>query len=280
MATQELLESVPDTDGVVSGLYQGRVRHRRFSPIEHQLNYPISMWALDLDKLSQLEQSVTGFGFSRWHWARFKRSDYCGEGDLKTALIDKVVELASAQSSSSICSEPMTKLALQLHQGKVVALVHLRYLGLYFSPVNFYYFYDAQGDWRYLLAEVSNTPWHEKHYYLIPTQAEGNLRHWQQQKAFHVSPFNPMDQEYQWCVRPLGERASIYLACHRIDKEFDASLQMRRQPLNSQSLRRFAFASPMPTISLLFGIYWQAFKLWRKGAVFYSHPKYQKNKDV
>lgn len=259
-----------------SAIYQGGIRHRRFLPITHQLNYSMTMLALDLDELENLEQSVTGFGFSWWHWARFHRRDYCGEGPLKRAVIDKVIELAESASKEADEFFLTDHIRESLLCGRVIALVHLRYFGVYFSPVNFYYLYDAQGQWRYLLAEVSNTPWHEKHYYLIPTQQQSSACHWQHEKAFHVSPFNPIDQRYRWRISPLGEKMSIHLACHGEKKEFDASLQMKRQPLTSQGLRRFFFASPVPTLKILYGIYWQAFKLWRKGAVFYSHPNHQK----
>ncbi len=95
-----------------------------------------------------------GLGEKWWHWARFRRQDYLGQGDLKAAVQDKVHELTGERI-----------------EGKVLAVVHLRYLGLYFSPVNFYYLYDHQGEWRYLLAEVSNTPWNERHYYALPAEA-------------------------------------------------------------------------------------------------------------
>ncbi|MDG2685781.1 DUF1365 family protein, partial [Vibrio parahaemolyticus] len=164
-----------------SQLFIGNVRHRRFTPVKHELNYSMFMPAIDLDEIGVLEKKVWGFGTRWWHWARFKRDDYLGEGSLKKAVQNKVAELTGVRCS-----------------GKVLAVCHLRYLGLYFSPVNFYYLYDQKGEWQYLLAEVSNTPWNERHYYAIAADPKDEDFGWEQDKAFHVSPFNPIDQLYRW----------------------------------------------------------------------------------
>ncbi len=217
----------------------------------HRLVYPLFMPCLDLDHIDDVEKSVWGFGKKWWHWARFKRSDYVGKGDLKQAVLDKVFELTK---------ERLT--------GRVEAVIHLRYLGLYFSPVNFYYVYSHQGVWRYVLAEVSNTPWNQKHYYAIPADD----KQWRHDKAFHVSPFNPINQEYRWKLKPLNNALSVHLECHREHKEFDATLSMVKQPFTSRNLATHLMSTPSMAIKMLLGIYWHAFKLWRKGAPFYPHP--------
>lgn len=243
-----------------SGLLVGEVRHRRFTPVQHSLNYHLFMPCVDLDELSDLSQRVWGFGPRWWHWARFKRSDYLGCGDLKQAVFSKVIELGGERL-----------------EGSVKAVVHLRYFGIYFSPVNFYYVYDVQGVWRYLLAEVSNTPWNERHYYLLDAQDETS---WSHTKGFHVSPFNPLEQRYQWKIKPLEQRLSVHLECHRGQKEFDATLTMKKQPLTSRVLIKNLIATPVMAVKVIIGIYWHALKLWLKGAPFYSHPKYQDDQDV
>ena len=156
--------------GSNSCLMVGNIRHRRFTPISHALNYQLFMPCIDLDEIVHLERSVFCFGRNWWHWARFRREDYVGTGDIKQAVFQKVNELGGHCLS-----------------GSVRAVVHLRYFGIYFSPVNFYYVYDDAGQWQYLLAEVSNTPWNERHYYLLDATDKSS---WQHDKAFHVSPFN------------------------------------------------------------------------------------------
>ncbi|WP_428773437.1 DUF1365 domain-containing protein [Vibrio sp.] len=243
-----------------SRLYVGEVRHRRFQPVNHHLVYRLFMPCIDLDEIETLEKSVWGFGQRWWHWARFYRPDYLGVGNLKQAVLDKVAELAGET----------------LADGQVKALIHLRYLGIYFSPVNFYYVYDQQGHWRYLLAEVSNTPWNERHYYLVPADPGSTMTQSAQQKAFHVSPFNPMNQQYHWRIRPLHERLWLHLQCQQHagekNKEFDATLAMRAHSFSSANLLKQLVVTPIMAVKVVAGIYWHAAKLWWKGAPVYSHP--------
>nr|WP_164837165.1 DUF1365 family protein [Vibrio alfacsensis] len=246
-----------------SRLFIGNVRHRRFTPVNHELNYSLFMPAIDLDELDALEKKVWGFGSHWWHWARFKRSDYIGEGCVKSAVQNKVEQLTGVRCT-----------------GKVIAVCHLRYLGLYFSPVNFYYVYSKEDEWKYLLAEVSNTPWNERHYYAIAADREDEEFGWEQDKAFHVSPFNPIDQRYRWKIKPLTDKLNVHLECHKGEKHFDATMAMKGKPLSSQSLLKCLIVTPIQTVKVMVGIYWHALKLWIKGAPFYSHPKFENSDEA
>ncbi|MPW35478.1 DUF1365 domain-containing protein [Vibrio sp. B1Z05] len=239
-----------------SAIMVGEVRHRRFSPVKHALNYPLFMPSIDLDELACLKKSVWGFGERWWHWARFCRGDYLGTtGCLKKAVQDKVFALTGER-----------------HTGKVIAVVHLRYLGLYFSPVNFYYVFDDKGQWRTLLAEVSNTPWNEHHYYAVDANEGEQGENWQHDKAFHVSPFNPIDQQYVWKLKPLSKKLMVHLECHREGKEFDATLSMKAHPFNSKNLLKQLISTPIMAVKVVIGIYWHALKLWMKKVPLYPHP--------
>jgi DUF1365 family protein len=238
-----------------SQLMIGSVRHRRFSPAVHNLNYDLFMPCLDLDEIPTLAKTVWGFGTRWWHWARFKREDYVGEGCLKHAVQHKVAELTGVQL-----------------QGKVLAVCNLRYLGLYFSPVNFYYLFDQQGEWQYLLAEVSNTPWNERHYYAIAADQGVDGANWQHEKAFHVSPFNPVEQDYVWKLKYAQQRIMVHLECHRQNKEFDATLTLKGTPFDSRNLLKHLIKTPVMTVKVVIGIYWHALKLFLKKVPIYNHP--------
>ena len=111
-----------------------------------------------------------------------------------------------------------------------------RTLGLYFSPVNFYYGFDADGELSHFLAEVSNTPWNERHQYAYLV-GDGNLSPLQE-KAFHVSPFNPIEQHYRWRIEPPGETVGVVIEVS--DKRgdvFAARLRLERQPLTLATAR-------------------------------------------
>ena len=89
----------------------------------------------------------------------------------------------------------------------------LRMFGIYFSPVNFYFLRDELGVFTHMMAEVSNTPWNERHYYLVDMDKQEDT-----QKEFHVSPFNPLDMTYKWNVGIPGEVFFMTLACHQKKK--------------------------------------------------------------
>ncbi|WP_406667918.1 DUF1365 domain-containing protein [Gallaecimonas sp. GXIMD1310] len=239
-----------------SALYVGTVRHRRHLPKAHRFTYPFFMWLLDLDDLDNVPELGRWFSLRRFALARFHRPDYLGPAaqPLADAVRDKLASLTGSRPT-----------------GKVLALVNLRTLGLYFSPVNFYYGYDQQGQLSHFLAEVSNTPWNQRHYYGLSLQEGLTPRH---PKAFHVSPFNPIDQQYRWRLQPPGARLFVHLENHDSRGHvFDATLALQRQPLTLASVRRQLLRRPVMTASVVLGIYWQALKLALKGVRIYGYQK-------
>ena len=237
---------------LASAIYQGVVRHRRFSPKKHDFSYRMYFICVQLDELELLCQRSWLFGTRWYNPIRFSQKDYLpGEPvALAQRISNKVQQLGGDWSS-----------------GRIVVMANCRCLGLYFSPVNFYYLYDEQCC-RYLLCEVSNTPWLERHYYLVDMQQQVKT-----DKAFHVSPFMPMQMQYHWRISELGERALIHIENHQQDKVFYATLALKRQPFSSKALWATWLRLPWMSASILLGIYWQALKIWLKGIPYVPHPK-------
>ena len=65
-------------------------------------------------------------------------------------------------------------------------------LGFIFSPLNLYLVVKDE-ECRYILAEVSNTPWNERYYYLLDRSQTKIIS----EKNFTYRHFN-LDQEYHW----------------------------------------------------------------------------------
>ena len=235
-----------------SALYLGKVFHARHIPKKHQFSYNIFLVWLALDEVDSLAENVRGFSSTHWAPMEFRRSDYLGDPQqpLHREVLNRMSELAGEQL-----------------QGRVFMLGQVRMFGLFFSPVNFYYLRSSDGSYSHVLAEVSNTPWNERHHYLVDLKTQDNNG-----KAFHVSPFNPMDMQYHWKIQQPDQKLALHLSCSKQGKHFDASLQMNRKKLNSKSLLRVLMSIPNMTIKTVWGIYWQALKLFIKGVPVYPHP--------
>lgn len=236
-----------------NALYVGKVFHQRHVPKKHAFNYRIFLFWLALDEIDELCRSVSGMSTARFSVVRYKRSDYLGDPQqpLHQSVLERMSELAD---------KPLT--------GRVFMLGQMRTFGMYFSPVNFYYLQQDDGHFSHLLAEVSNTPWNQRHHYLVDLDDQKDC-----DKAFHVSPFNPMDMQYHWNVKQPGDRLALSLGCSKGEKHFAASLSLKRQPLNSNTLFRVLISLPSMTIKTVLGIYWQALKLYIKGVPVYGNAQ-------
>lgn len=235
------------------GIYVGRVWHSRRQPA-HRFDYRLFMLWLDLDELDALQGLRPWLGLERWALASIRRTDHLpGQaGSWRQA--------AEAQARQLGCDLPIQRIRV---------LCHARYLGCYFSPVNFYYLYgDDDAQPHSLLAEVSNTPWLQRHCYLVPIQPEPVWR----DKSFHVSPFMPLAMRYRWQVGVPGEQLQLQLANYQQEQQqFAAGLQLHYQPLTRTNLKRLLLRTPAMTLKIIGGIYWQALRLWWRGARFYPY---------
>jgi uncharacterized protein len=240
-----------------SALYVGSIAHRRHIPREHHFQYPFFMWFLALDQLHRLPELGRWFSPTFWALYRFRRNDYLG---------DPAISLADAVRGR------MAELTGRRVEGEVCGLLNLSSLGLYFSPVNFYYGYDAHGQLSHFLAEVSNIPWNERHQY-AHFLGDG-AREPKHAKEFHVSPFNPIDQRYAWRIEEPGETLAISLNVedHR-GRIFEARLRLNRQPLTRRTVRHQLLRKPVLTAFIVAGIYYQACRLFLKKVPYIPHPK-------
>ena len=164
-------------------------------------------------------------------------------------------------------------------------ITHPRYFGYVFNPVSFYFCYHA-GDRpdhgavpRVIMAQITNTPWKDRHVYCLettgaePTSAGWRTERFDFSKRFHVSPFNPMDQHYQWTFSFRGPELRIHMGVKQDErKHFDATLVVRRTPLDRKELHRSLRQFPLEALKVVGGIYWHALKLKLKGVPFFTHP--------
>ena len=247
-----------------SCIYEGEVFHRRETPIEHRFSFPLFMMYLDLEELPTLFRGHTMWGVDCFRPASFHRRDHLGEAS--TPLDQSVRTLIERRTG-------------KLPTGPIRLLTHLRYGGFGFNPVSFYYAFEEDRERiGAVVAEVHNTPWSERFCYVLdgahlarPTERLEVAT----KKSFHVSPFMGMQQTYNWKVETPGERLSLRIASHEDDKQiFEAALSMKRRAINRESLTRALYQYPLMTTRIVAGIYWQALRLWSRGAKFHPHPRH------
>jgi len=154
--------------------------------------------------------------------------------------------------------------------GQVAVLTQPRTWGWLFNPISVYFcFARDEVHLEALVLEVSNTPWHERHCYVMA----GGSNPYVFAKAMHVSPFLSMDHEYHLTLKGPDQHLSIDLSNHQDGRRvFDARLTMQRKEISRATLGRVLWAYPAQTLAVSARIYRQALALHRKGAPIYPHP--------
>lgn len=238
-------------------LLTGEVGHKRYLPKTHGFDYQVHYFWLDLDELDTIP--ATGWLWSKARFAAcsYRRSDYLpGPEDLTEAVRQKVRQLG--------CTDAVAK---------VYMMSPLANWGYYFSPLTLYYCFDETKQLVALLAEVSNTPWNERHYYLVPVQGS-EKSYYQHEKAFHVSPFNPMDMQYHWTVLAASAELELSITNMRAEKKvFSAWFRLALQAFSLAELKRLLIRRPWQNVQVMARIYWHAVKLLIKTVPVYGHPK-------
>jgi len=240
--------------------YRGWVRHRRYGAVSHALRMRLFMLYLDLDELPELLDGYRLASARGRALSEFRRSDHLG--DPRRPLAEEVRELVQRRTG-------------RRPDGPIRLLTNLRHLGHCFNPVSFYYCFDRAGEHvEAVVAEVTNTPWGERHAYVLSNDRPGaSIMRGSFAKEFHVSPFMGMDHTYVWRFTEPGERLIAHIeSSHAGELAFDATLSLRRGPLTPRSLGALLARYPFLTLRIVRRIYANGLALKLKGARYFPNP--------
>ena len=255
-----------DSNGLRSAMYEGVLAHARFGPgPAHSFSYRVAMPLLDLAEVDDVMDLHPAWSARRAAPVRFRREDFLGD---PAAPLDRAVRDLISQRTGTRPAGP------------VAVLANLRTWGWLFNPISLYFCADVaeaardRGPISTLLAEVENTPWHDRHAYVVGPPGRHRFA-----KELHVSPFLPTGLDYQLSYTAPGERLTIRLDVLEGEQcLITATLSLHRRPLDRAALGRLLWNYPALTHRVTASIYAHAARLWLKGAPFFTHPARQPRK--
>ena len=239
-----------------SALYEGWVVHRRLAP-PRRFRYPVWMALLDTDELPEAFDRHPLWSARRPAPVRWRERDFLpGDGTL--------ADRARIVAAEHLGVAP---------PGPVRLLASPRVLGVGFNPVSFTYLHRVDGSPAAVIAEVTNTPWGERHRYVASWKSGTPAARATFAKRIHVSPFMPMEQTYELEAGAPAERLAIAIASRQDGRQvFEARLELRRRELSRRQMTRMLARYPLSGAATLARIYGHALRMWLGGVQHHPHP--------
>lgn len=242
-----------------SMLFSGTLRHRRFLPKPHEFTYNIFYFYFNPNEISALCKDIFFLSKDKLNYLSFERKNYLGD---KSQSINHSVDALLATKGIARSSD-------------VFMMTQLSHLGYCFNPISLYFTYNDNA-LQTLIADVQNTPWGEKHAYILTEPKRIRPPHYSFQfsKALHVSPFFKMDYIYDFNINLTKDNFILHMQNMKdAIKHFDVTLSMTGVPFTAKALKQLVIKQPFVSQKIIFSIYWQALKLYIKHIPFVSHPK-------
>lgn len=249
------------------------IRHRRYLPKPYAFQSQLTYLWFDPEQLEHFAQTSILWSTKKWNFLSLDSDDFLA--NYQGTIREKVLH---------VLEEHTLEEQIQIAEIRVLALP--RTLGFRFNSVVFYFLFNAQQKLQFILSEITNTPWLERQVYVHDCRTGGEQHseytsfHFQFDKAFHVSPFMPMDLKYQWTFSLAEKQNYVLMQLFKEEKlQFDASMRFELTPITLPSqLHRYAVFKLFEPIKMVAGIYYHAFKLWINRVPFYRHPNKTKDK--
>jgi DUF1365 family protein len=241
---------------LTSALYRTRITHLRRAPVHHYFEHHGYSWYVDIDRLPQLPRWLRPF-------ARFDASDHL-DGAPNDSLRQRIDAFLAERG-------------IDLHGGRITALMQAKVLGYVFNPLTLYWCHDTQGVVRHIVAEVHNT-YGGRHAYLLPPHDDHPAM---VRKRLYVSPFNDVDGYY--LVRaPLPDaELDVRISLHRDNQPaFVATMRGTRRSASIGELLKLQIVAPLAPLMGAIGIRVQGVTLWLRRVPVVARPESTENERV
>ena len=234
-----------------SCIYNGIVKHQRFKPIEHSLNYKTFSMLLDLDEIENLAKNISIFSLNKFNIFSFYNIDHGARdgGSLKDWV-----------------QKNIKKFNISNNVTKIKLLCYPRVFGYVFNPLSIFYCYE-NNNLKAIFYEVINT-FNEQHTYIFKIKDNEKIEQ-KCKKKFYVSPFMDMETYYNFKLLNPNKKLSIFIRQTNGEETVLTATQTgdKKEFSFKQLLINF-FRYPLMTIKIISSIHYEAFFLWKKGAIY------------
>ena len=238
---------------LTTALYRTRITHLRRAPVHHYFEHCGYSWYVDIDRLPQLPRWLRPF-------ARFDATDHLWASDAG----------APNDSLRQRIDAFLAERDIDLHGGRITALMQARVLGYVFNPLTLYWCHDAQGVLRHIVAEVHNT-YGGRHAYLLPPHGDHPAM---VRKRLYVSPFNDVDGYYLVHAPLPDAELDVRISLHRDNQPaFVVTMRGTRRKASGAELVKLQLTAPLAPLMGAIGIRVQGITLWLRRVPVVPRPE-------
>ena len=236
-------------------LYQGIVTHSRFEPFRHSFKYKLTYFWFDIKNFKNFflfkKNKFSLFSFFENDHGPKKSKEYFDK-ILKNKLKEEINE--SIDDIKGLCLP--------------------RILGYVFNPISIFVCYNKRKP-KVIIFEVSNT-FNERHAYLCNVKRYN--REFSMKKSFYVSPFFNVEGKYKINFSIDRHFVNLFIVYElKKKKVFEASFKGKAMNFSEINLLRVFLLRLFQNLKVTFGIYFQALKLFLKGASYIPKPNKNRN---
>ena len=243
-----------------SKLFSNIVMHQRFTPFKNRFKYSLISFYIYYDELKLLDESISFFSYNKFNIFSFYEKDH-GYRDHRS-LKQFVTDILSNNS-------------IKYNNLKFSILCFPRMLGYVFNPLSVIFCFE-QDKLIAILYEVKNTS-NEQHTYCFANKNFSKKTNYQHRcnKNFYVSPFINMNCYYKFSTQIPADKLSLLIEQfnNKDEKVLIASQMGKIIYFTSSTIIKYFFKNPLMTLRVIFGIHYQAMRIFFKGGKYYSRNK-------